>query len=61
MADLSTSDTLSDARNVTEGDIARDQNTRFRHKTVNQICEYAVRKASLPKKSALIDLISEWV
>jgi polar amino acid transport system ATP-binding protein len=65
MADLSTSDTLSDARNVTEGDIGFvDQKyTLFRHKTVNQICEYALRKSLFTKqeKVLLIDqYLSEW-
>lgn len=64
ITDLSTED-KDDAKKVVEGDIGFvDQKyTLFRHKTVLQICEYALRKSKLSKteKSKLIDeYLKEW-
>lgn len=64
ITDLST-EGKDDAKKVVEGDIGFvDQKyTLFRHKTVLQICEYALRKSKLSKteKSKLIDeYLKEW-
>ena len=57
ITDLSTED-KEDAKVLTEGDMGFvDQKyTLFRHKTITQICEYALRKSTLTKeeKEALI-------
>lgn len=54
-----------DAKQVSEGDIGFvDQKyTLFRHKTISQICNYALRKSKLSKseKSAIIkEYLEEW-
>ena len=64
ITDFSTDD-KSDAKPVSEGDIGFvDQKyTVFRHKTVYQICQYALRKSTLskPEKEALItEYLTDW-
>lgn len=64
ITDLSTDD-KEDAKILTEGDMGFvDQKyTLFRHKTITQICEYALRKSTLTKeeKQALItEYLTEW-
>lgn len=64
LTDFSTDD-KDDAKEVCEGDIGFvDQKyTLFRHKTITQICEYALRKSNLNKaeKKELIDkYLTEW-
>lgn len=64
ITDLSTED-KEDAKHLSEGDIGFvDQKyTLFRHKTITQICEYALRKSTLSKseKEALItEYLTEW-
>jgi polar amino acid transport system ATP-binding protein len=64
ITDLSTEDT-DDAKVLTEGDMGFvDQKyTLFRHKTITQICEYALRKSTLTKeeKQALItEYLTDW-
>ncbi len=64
ITDLSTED-KEDAKVLTEGDMGFvDQKyTLFRHKTITQICEYALRKSTLTKeeKEALItEYLTEW-
>jgi len=64
ITDFSTVD-KSDAKQVSEGDIGFvDQKyTIFRHKTVYQICQYALRKSTLskPEKEALIkEYLTDW-
>jgi ABC-type nitrate/sulfonate/bicarbonate transport system ATPase subunit len=64
ITDFSTED-KTDAKQVSEGDIGFvDQKyTLFRHKTVYQICQYALRKSKLtkPEKEALItEYLTEW-
>ena len=58
-------DDKTDAKQVSEGDIGFvDQKyTIFRHKTVYQICQYALRKSTLtkPEKEALItEYLTDW-
>ena len=64
ITDFKTED-KSDAKQVSEGDIGFvDQKyTIFRHKTVYQICQYALRKSTLtkPEKEALIkEYLTDW-
>ena len=64
ISDMST-EVADDAKVLTEGDVGFvDQKyTLFRHKTVNQICQYALRKSKLTKeeKTAMIDeYLTEW-
>ena len=64
ISDLTT-DAKDDAKKVSEGDIGFvDQKyTLFRHKTIKQICDYALRKNKLNKadKEALINkYLTEW-
>jgi polar amino acid transport system ATP-binding protein len=64
ITDFKTAD-KSDAKEVSEGDIGFvDQKyTIFRHKTVYQICQYALRKSTLtkPAKEALIkEYLTDW-
>ena len=64
ITDFKTAD-KSDAKEVSEGDIGFvDQKyTIFRHKTVYQICQYALRKSTLtkPEKEALIkEYLTDW-
>jgi len=64
ITDFSTAD-KTDAKQVAEGDIGFvDQKyTIFRHKTVYQICQYALRKSTLtkPEKEALItEYLTDW-
>jgi polar amino acid transport system ATP-binding protein len=64
ITDFKTAD-KSDAKQVSEGDIGFvDQKyTIFRHKTVYQICQYALRKSTLtkPEKEALIkEYLTDW-
>jgi polar amino acid transport system ATP-binding protein len=64
ISDLAT-DARDDAKVVSEGDVGFvDQKyTLFRHKTVTQICQYALRKSVLSKdeqKSLIDNYISEW-
>ena len=64
ITDFKTED-KSDAKQVAEGDIGFvDQKyTIFRHKTVYQICQYALRKSTLskPEKEALIkEYLTDW-
>jgi polar amino acid transport system ATP-binding protein len=64
ITDLSTANE-NDARPLTEGDMGFvDQKyTLFRHKTITQICEYALRKskATKPEKDALIkEYLTNW-
>lgn len=64
ITDMSTSDE-EDAKAVSEGDVGFvDQKyTLFRHKTVEQICQYALRKSKLSKteQTELIQkYLSEW-
>lgn len=64
ITDFKTED-KSDAKKVAEGDIGFvDQKyTIFRHKTVYQICQYALRKSTLtkPEKEALIkEYLTDW-
>lgn len=58
ITDMATTDT-EDAKEVSEGDVGFvDQKyTLFRHKTIKQICEYALRKSKLNKveKNTLIE------
>jgi polar amino acid transport system ATP-binding protein len=58
-------DDVNDAKNLEEGDVGFvDQKyTLFRHKTVTQICQYAMRKSTMPKaeKDTIInDYLNEW-
>ena len=64
ITDFKTAD-KSDAKEVSEGDIGFvDQKyTIFRHKTVYQICQYALRKSKLtkPEKETLIkEYLTDW-
>lgn len=64
ITDLSTED-KEDAKLLTEGDMGFvDQKyTLFRHKTITQICDYALRKSTLSKeeKQVLItEYLTEW-
>jgi polar amino acid transport system ATP-binding protein len=64
ITDLSTEDT-DDAKVLTEGDMGFvDQKyTLFRHKTITQICEYALRKSTLTKEekqSLITEYLTEW-
>lgn len=64
ITDFKTED-VTDAKQVSEGDIGFvDQKyTIFRHKTVHQICQYALRKSTLtkPEKEALItEYLTDW-
>ena len=64
ITDLSTEDE-DDAKVLTEGDMGFvDQKyTLFRHKTITQICEYALRKSTLTKeeKQTLItEYLTDW-
>jgi ABC-type nitrate/sulfonate/bicarbonate transport system ATPase subunit len=64
ITDFKTTD-KTDAKQVSEGDIGFvDQKyTIFRHKTVYQICQYALRKSTLtkPEKEALIkEYLTDW-
>lgn len=64
ITDLSTEDE-TDAKTLLEGDMGFvDQKyTLFRHKTITQICEYALRKSTLTKaeKEALItEYLTDW-
>jgi len=64
ITDFKTED-KTDAKEVSEGDIGFvDQKyTVFRHKTVNQICQYALRKSKLSKveKETLItEYLTDW-
>jgi polar amino acid transport system ATP-binding protein len=64
ISDMST-EAADDAKNLSEGDIGFvDQKyTLFRHKTITQICEYALRKSTLTKeeKQALItEYLTDW-
>ena len=64
ITDFKTAD-KTDAKQVSEGDIGFvDQKyTIFRHKTVYQICQYALRKSTLtkPEKEALIkEYLTDW-
>jgi polar amino acid transport system ATP-binding protein len=64
ITDLTTDD-KEDAKVLSEGDMGFvDQKyTLFRHKTITQICEYALRKSTLSKeeKQALItEYLTEW-
>ena len=64
ISDLTTA-SADDAKNLSEGDIGFvDQKyTLFRHKTITQICEYALRKSTLtkPEKEALIkEYLTDW-
>lgn len=59
------SDIKDDAKMVSEGDVGFvDQKyTLFRHKTIQQICQFALRKKNLPKeeKQAMIDkYLTDW-
>ena len=59
------SDIKDDAKVVSEGDVGFvDQKyTLFRHKTIQQICNFALRKKNLPKdeKVKLVDkYLTEW-
>lgn len=58
-------DNVDDAKILSEGDVGFvDQKyTLFRHKTITEICEYALRKSKQPKaeKDALIkEYLEEW-
>ena len=64
ITDFSTED-KTDAKQVSEGDIGFvDQKyTLFRHKTVYQICQYALRKSKLTKlekESIITEYLTEW-
>lgn len=64
LANMNTDD-VNDAKQLDEGDVGFvDQKyTLFRHKTVTQICNYAMRKSSLSKaeKDTIItDYLTEW-
>ena len=64
ISNLSTED-KSDAKSVSEGDIGFvDQKyTLFRHKTIYQICKYALRKSKLTKidiHNTIIEGLTEW-
>jgi polar amino acid transport system ATP-binding protein len=64
LADMNTND-INDAKQLDEGDVGFvDQKyTLFRHKTVTQICQYAMRKSTLPKaeKDAVInEYLTDW-
>ena len=64
ITDFSTDD-ATDAKNVVEGDIGFvDQKyTLFRHKTVYQICQYALRKSiktKAEKEQLITDYLTEW-
>jgi polar amino acid transport system ATP-binding protein len=60
-----TTDDATDAKNVAEGDIGFvDQKyTLFRHKTVYQICQYALRKSKKTKEEKeqiITEYLTEW-
>lgn len=64
ISDLKTAD-INDAKIVSEGDIGFvDQKyTLFRHKTVEQICHYAMRKITITKKDKediITKYLEEW-
>lgn len=64
ITDLSTDD-VDDAKILSEGDMGFvDQKyTLFRHKTVYQICQYALRKSTLSKEekhAEIIEYLTEW-
>ena len=64
ITDMATED-KTDAKQVEEGDIGFvDQKyTLFRHKTVTQICEYALRKSKLnkeEKKALITEYLTDW-
>jgi ABC-type nitrate/sulfonate/bicarbonate transport system ATPase subunit len=64
ITDLTTED-KNDAKAVTEGDIGFvDQKyTLFRHKTIQEICEYALRKSKQTKKEKediIVTYLHEW-
>lgn len=64
LANMNTDDS-NDAKQLDEGDVGFvDQKyTLFRHKTVTQICQYAMRKSTFPKaeKDTIIDdYLTEW-
>jgi len=64
IADMSTED-VNDAKELGEGDVGFvDQKyTLFRHKTVTQICQYAMRKTKLSKSEKdmiITDYLTEW-
>lgn len=64
ITDLSTED-KDDAKVLTEGDMGFvDQKyTLFRHKTITQICEYALRKSTLTqeeKQTLITEYLTDW-